>query len=55
MRNYGNGKIYKIVCGTTGGSTTKKYLSQRLFAHYDVYCKHLHNYGSRLTSFEIFL
>ena len=57
MRNYGNGKIYKIVCGTTGkvyvGSTTKMYLSQRLFAHYDAYCKHLRGYGSRLTSFEI--
>ena len=53
MRNYGNGKIYKIVCGTTGkvyvGSTTKTYLSQRLFAHYDAYCKHLQGYGSRLT------
>ena len=57
MRNYGNGKIYKIVCGTTGkvyvGSTTKLYLSQRLSAHYDAYCKHLQGYGSRLTSFEI--
>ena len=59
MRNYSNGKIYKIVCGTTGkmyvGSTTKMYLNQRLSAHYDAYCKHLQGYGSRLTSFEIML
>ena len=37
MVNYNNGKIYKIVCDTTGlmyvGSTTKKYLSQRLDQH----------------------
>jgi hypothetical protein len=37
MTNYSNGKIYKIECLTTGliyvGSTTKKYLSERLTAH----------------------
>ena len=37
MVNYNNGKIYKIVCDTTGlmyvGSTTKQYLSQRLDSH----------------------
>lgn len=37
VRNYANGKIYRIVCNTTGlqyvGSTTKQYLSQRLDKH----------------------
>ena len=37
MVNYGNGKIYKIECLTTGliyvGSTTKQYLSQRMDKH----------------------
>lgn len=37
MVNYQNGKIYKLVCNTTGkvyvGSTTKKYLSSRLENH----------------------
>ena len=57
MRDYGKGKIYKIVCYTTGkiyvGSTTKHYLSQRLSSHCEAYRKHLQGYGSRLTSFEI--
>jgi len=37
MVNYSNGKIYKIVCDTTGliyvGSTTKQYLSNRISEH----------------------
>ena len=37
VKNYENTKIYKIVCNETGliyvGSTTKKYLSQRLSSH----------------------
>ena len=37
MVNYANGKIYKIVCNVTGkiyiGSTTKKYLCDRLANH----------------------
>jgi len=39
MVNYGNGKIYKIVCNKTGlqyfGSTTKKHICQRITAHKD--------------------
>lgn len=59
MTNYSKGKIYKIVCDTTGkvyvGSTTKQYLSQRLFAHYDAYCKYLSGckHATRTTSFEV--
>lgn len=37
MPNYQNGKIYEIICLTTGlryiGSTTEKYLSRRLATH----------------------
>jgi hypothetical protein len=55
--NYQNGKIYYIVCDTTGlkyyGSTTKKYLSARLGAHiydYNRYLKGLQNY---ITSYKV--
>lgn len=40
-KDYSKGKIYKIVCNITGecyiGSTTKKYLSQRLVQHKSTY------------------
>ncbi len=41
MVNYQNSKIYKIVCNNTGlvyyGSTTQKYLTNRLHQHRQVY------------------
>ena len=41
MVNYEKGKIYKIVCNTTGeiyiGSTTKQTLAQRLSQHVSQY------------------
>tara|TARA_R110000782_G_scaffold9758_1_gene31163 strand:- start:44 stop:649 length:606 start_codon:yes stop_codon:yes gene_type:complete len=57
MVNYNNGKIYKLVCDTTGlmyvGSTTKKYLSQRLDSHrsnYTFWKKHNKKY---MTSYKV--
>ena len=58
MVNYSNGKIYKIVCNVTGkqyvGSTTKKYLSQRLQAHVGCY-KQFQNGNTKktMTSFQV--
>lgn len=57
MVNYDNGKIYKIVCNTTGkvyiGSTTKKYLSQRLAKHKADYKRYLNGLEGYITSYEI--
>jgi hypothetical protein len=59
MVNYGNGKIYKIECLTTGliyvGSTTKQYLSQRLVHHRKDYNKYINGNGKYpfTTSFKI--
>ena len=43
MPDYQQGKIYKIVCNTTGllyiGSTTQKFLSSRLSGHMRNYKK----------------
>jgi hypothetical protein len=56
---YENGKVYKIVCNITGdiyiGSTTKKYLSQRLTAHkasYNQYLKKMENFTTSFTILE---
>jgi len=54
MPNYSQGKIYKIVCNETGeiyiGSTTCKYLSQRLQNHRSLQnkcsCKHIIKRGN---------
>jgi len=61
MVNYGNGKIYKIeaINGEDRdiyvGSTTKKYLCQRMVAHREDYDKWKNGYCiSKLTSFDIF-
>ena len=55
--NYANTKIYKIVCNVTGkvyiGSTTRKYLSERLAHHrsdYDLYKKGKKGY---ITSIQV--
>ena len=55
--NYANTKIYKIACNKTGliyiGSTTKKYLSDRLAGHrrdYEFYQQGIKGY---ITSFKI--
>ncbi len=55
--NYANTKIYKIVCNVTGkvyiGSTTRKYLSERLAHHrqdYELYKKGINGY---ITSFQV--
>ena len=57
MVNYGNGKIYKLECLTTGliyiGSTTKQYLSQRLVHHKKDYIKYLRGQHKYMTSFKI--
>ena len=58
MVNYNNGKIYNIVCNTTGliyvGSTTKEFLSQRLDGHRSVYrCWKLDNTKTYMTSFRV--
>ena len=56
MVDYGNGKVYKIVCNNTGkvyiGSTTQP-LSKRLVAHRLNYKKYLNGKYSFVTSFEI--
>ena len=57
MVNYQQGKIYKIVCNTTGnvyiGSTTQKYLSSRLSEHVNCYKNFLNKKYNFVTSFEI--
>ena len=55
MVNYQNGKIYKIVSNTNSekcyiGSTTKKYLSQRLMQHKYEYNCHKSGKNNKLTS-----
>jgi len=54
---YSRGKIYKIVCDTTGliyiGSTIQKYLSSRLSSHTSKYKKYLNNTYPFLTSFKV--
>ena len=56
MVNYQHGKIYKIVCNVTGkvyiGSTTMKYLSQRLVKHLADYERFKNGKRSYITSFE---
>ena len=55
--NYANTKIYKLVCNKTGliyiGSTTKKYLSDRLSGHRRDYEFYLSGTKGFITSFEI--
>lgn len=56
--NYSRGKIYRIVCNTTGltyyGSTIQLFLSQRLRGHIESYHRHLKGHNDRkLTSFKI--
>ncbi len=57
MVNYQNGKIYKIVSDSTDdvyvGSTTKKYLCNRMAGHRDHYKKWQQGNFSFITSFEI--
>ena len=56
--DYKNGKIYKIVCNTTGlqyiGSTCNPYLSTRLAQHRAVYKRYLQNKKNNfISSFEV--
>ena len=56
--NYANGKIYKIVCDTTGlvyiGSTIKKYLCDRLGHHVYKYKGFLQKKSNhKLTSYQV--
>jgi hypothetical protein len=58
MVNYGNGKIYKIISDQTDkiyiGSTTKKYLSQRMDKHRSDYILFSQKqYGHYITAYEI--
>lgn len=57
MVNYQRGKIYKLVCDTSGliyvGSTTEKYLSRRLTGHRTSYKRYLEGKSNYVTSFEI--
>ena len=58
MVNYDNGKIYKIICYDTGlvyvGSTTKKYLSQRLTNHRSAYKRYVNGTPQcYITAFEV--
>jgi hypothetical protein len=57
MVNYNNGKIYKIVCNTTGdiyiGSTTKDKVSQRLAQHVQEYKVSKKNKRTKTTSYSI--
>lgn len=57
MPNYQLGKIYKIVSNVTGdvyiGSTTKKYLSERLKDHKYEYKRYLNGERGYITSFKI--
>ena len=55
--DYKNGKIYKIVCNTTGlqyiGSTCNPYLSTRLAGHRSDYKRYLQNKTRYISSFEV--
>lgn len=57
MVNYQYGKIYKLVCNKTGkvyiGSTTYKYLSERLSGHRKNYKEYLYKGRRYITSFDI--
>ena len=57
MVNYQLGKIYRIVCNTTGltyyGSTCEKNLSSRLSHHKNDYNHYLNGIKNFITSFEI--
>jgi len=59
MVNYGNGKIYKIVSSYTDmiyiGSTTKKYLSQRMDTHRQDLIKWMNNKRNFVSSYPILL
>ena len=55
--DYKNGKIYKIVCNTTGlqyiGSTCNPYLSTRLAGHRSDYKRYLQKKHNFISSFEV--
>jgi hypothetical protein len=57
MVDYSLGKIYKIVCNTTGkcyiGSTCRPFLSQRLSKHMSHYQEYLNGKGCYVSSYEI--
>ena len=58
MNKYNDSKVYKIVDNTNGniyvGSTTNKYLCQRLAKHKDDYKRYLEGYKNKyMTSFKI--
>jgi hypothetical protein len=57
MPDYSLGKIYRIVCNTTGkvyyGSTTQKYLSKRLAAHCRNLGQYLEGKTNYTSSFEV--
>jgi len=57
INKYQNGKIYKIVCNKTNlvyiGSTTQKYLSDRLKGHRCNYKRFLENKNRNVSSFKI--
>ena len=58
MRDYKDGKIYKIVCDNTGltyyGSTCEKHLSRRLSRHRNNYLYYLQNQENNFcTSFKV--
>eukprot|EP01080_Neovahlkampfia_damariscottae_P008462 gene8462-gene263 len=57
MVNYGNGKIYKIVCNVTNqiyiGSTTKDRLCQRLTKHVGDFKRYKQDKCGYITSFRI--
>ena len=57
MVNYQQGKIYKIVCNTTGliyvGSTCKQRLSQRLTKHVAHYKQYLKGNYNKCASYDI--
>ena len=57
MVNYQQGKIYKIVCNTSGlvyiGSTCQKLLSQRLSEHVSNYKQYLIQKKNYISSYEV--
>jgi len=57
MVNYENGKIYKLVCLTTGktyiGSTAEPTLARRLASHVSSYNRYLNGKYHYITSFDI--
>ena len=57
MVNYMLGKIYKIVCNTTGliyiGSTCEKTLARRLATHINTYTEYLKGKGNYMTSYKL--